>query len=138
MKIREINSEEKLNYPKQKNINNNKLKKSIPNKWMKYGITMMIFGMIMKSKSLSFEQELAGDVGFPMKEEIPLIERMMPYIELGAISLLAISVLGFIVTKIKLVKDKKNKKVRKLKNVFLILAIISVIALVVSYILYNI
>ena len=64
MEIKCIKKEKVVEYPKMNEVNNNKLKRCIPNKWMKLGITSFIFEVVLKNKAFAttFGQEISGDV----------------------------------------------------------------------------
>lgn len=49
MELRSIKENEKKEYPKLKEVKSKKLKKCIPSKWSKIGITSFMLGLILKS-----------------------------------------------------------------------------------------
>lgn len=134
---------EKIEYPKINEISNKKLKTCIPNKWMKLGVTTLIFETIIKNKVFATTsdsnsiQVLGGDVA--VIETIPITSYINSGITLGTIIIFAISILGFYLTKIKLNKDKdkENEKTKKLKNVFKILSITSLLVFIIWKIIYT-
>lgn len=132
---------EKIEYPKINEISNKKLKTYIPNKWIKLGVTSLIFEFIIKNKVFATTlvpdeiQVLAGDVA--VIEAIPATTYINTGITLGTIILFIINFLGFLLTKIKLNKGNEKQKIKKLMNVFKILTIISVIVFIIWRIIYN-
>jgi len=132
---------EKIEYPKINEISNKKLKTYIPNKWIKLGVTSLIFEFIIKNKVFATTlvpdeiQVLGGDVA--VIEAIPATTYINTGITLGTIILFIISFLGFLLTKINLNKDNEKQKIKKLMNVFKILTIISIIVFIIWRIIYN-
>lgn len=132
---------EKIEYPKINEISNKKLKTYIPNKWIKLGVTSLIFEFIIKNKVFATTlvpdeiQVLGGDVA--VIEAIPATTYINTGITLGTIILFIISFFGFLLTKIKLNKGNEKQKIKKLMNVFKILTIISVIVFIIWRIIYN-
>ena len=89
---------EKIEYPKINEISNKKLKTCIPNKWIKLGVTTLIFEIIIKNKVFATTlnpndiQVLGGDVA--VIEAIPATTYINTGITLGTIILFIISLLG--------------------------------------------
>lgn len=131
---------EKIEYPKINEISNKKLKTCIPNKWIKLGVTSLIFEFIIKNKVFATTlnpndiQVLGGDVA--VIEAIPATTYINTGITLGTIILFIISLLGMLLTKIKLNKGKEEQKTKKLKNVFKILSITSAVVFIIWQIIY--
>lgn len=131
---------EKIEYPKINEISNKKLKTCIPNKWIKLGVTSLIFEFIIKNKVFATTlnpndiQVLGGDVA--VIEAIPATTYINTGITLGTIILFIISLLGLLLTKIKLNKGKEEQKTKKLKNVFKILSITSAVVFIIWQIIY--
>lgn len=131
---------EKIEYPKINEISNKKLKTCIPNKWIKLGVTSLIFEFIIKNKVFATTlnpndiQVLGGDVA--VIEAIPATTYINTGITLGTIILFIISLLGLLLTKIKLNKGKEEQKTKKLKNVFKILSITSALVFIIWQIIY--
>lgn len=151
MEIKSVRKE-KIDYPKMNEINNKKLKTCIPNKWAKLGITPLIFGIIMKNKVLATTfneiletstagilpvegQVLAGDVA--IVDAIPITTYINRGITLGTVLIFIISLIGLIITKIKINKDSENRKIKKLKNIFKILLIMSIVIFIGWQIIYT-
>ena len=111
---------EKIEYPKINEISNKKLKTYIPNKWIKLGVTSLIFEFIIKNKVFATTlvpdeiQVLGGDVA--VIEAIPATTYINTGKTLGTIILFIISLLGLLLTKIKLNKGKEEQKTKKLIN----------------------
>lgn len=138
MEIKCIKKEKVVEYPKMNEVNNDKLKRCIPNKWMKLGITSFIFEVVLKNKAFAttFGQEISGDVvavdSFPPLVNGGTTSAYMNYgIIGGTIIFFVISIIGVIITKVKLNKNKENNKIKKLHKFFIILSIISVLAFII-------
>lgn len=131
---------EKIEYPKIDEISNKKLKTCIPNKWIKLGVTSLIFEFIMKNKVFATTDTtldiLGGDVA--VIEEIPVTAYINTGIQLGTVIVFIISLLGLLLTKIKISKDKEEQKTKRVKNVFKILLIISPLVFIIWTIIYTI
>lgn len=131
---------EKIEYPKINEISNKKLKTCIPNKWIKLGVTALIFEFIIKNKVFATTlnpndiQVLGGDVA--VIEAIPETTYINTGITLGTIILFIISLLGLLLTKIKFNKGKEEQKTKRLKNVFKILSITSALVFIIWQIIY--
>ena len=127
---------EKVEYPKMNEMSKKKLKDSIPNKWMKLGITTFVFQFLLKNKVLAEtpEQTLAGDV---------VVDTANPPNDIGtttigSIVMFVVCLIGVILTSIRLKKDSENKKIKVLKIVFEVLLIISVLVFAVYQIFFKI
>lgn len=131
---------EKIEYPKINEISNKKLKTCIPNKWIKLGVTSLIFEFIIKNKVFATTlnpndiQVLGGDVA--VIEAIPATTYINTGITLGTIILFIVSLLGLLLTKIKFNKGKEEQKTKRLKNVFKILSITSALVFIIWQIIY--
>lgn len=126
---------EKIEYPKINEISNKKLKTCIPNKWIKLGVTSLIFEFIIKNKVFATTlnpndiQVLGGDIA--VIEAIPATTYTNTGITLGTIILFIVSLLGLLLTKIKFNKGEEEQKTKRLKNVFKILSITSALVFII-------
>lgn len=128
---------EKIEYPKINEIGNKKIKHSIPDKWLKLGVTSFLFNVLMQSKAFATfnTNEIFADVAGIQGAELHY-DPIYNYIKCGCnittlISALAviISLIMTIIRKLKAKKQGENTKVsKKIKLVF----IISVILLILS------
>lgn len=131
---------EKIEYPEINEISNKKLKTCIPNKWIKLGVTSLIFEFIIKNKVFATTlnpndiQVLGGNVA--VREAIPATTYINTGITLGTIILFIVSLLGLLLTKIKFNKGKEEQKTKRLKNVFKILSITSALVFIIWQIIY--
>ena len=132
MEIRSIKEDVENNYPTMEEIDNNKIKKNIPNKWKKIGVTaslVMINSNILSTLSMAYPpgtSGLAGDiVETPTQSyaiNIPAIIQII--FALVPIIFFMISVCNILYTKLKNKKLKENKKVKKSIKILLIVSII--------------
>lgn len=138
---------EKVEYPKMNEMSKKKLKDSIPNKWMKLGITTFVFQFLLKNKVLAEtpEQTLAGDVVVDTANppnDIGTTTIALTFIDsgitIGSIVMFVVCLIGVILTSIRLKKDSENKKIKVLKIVFEVLLIISVLVFAVYQIFFKI
>ena len=131
MEIKSIKNQ-KIEYPKMNETCKKELKKSIPNKWMKLGITSSIFNLIMKNKVLANIIVRFDNLPVePLAGSAP-IERHTHF-KIGSIMLFFISLIGFIILKFKNSKDDQNKKIKKLKYTFMVLMIISLVTAIICF-----
>ena len=132
---------DRIEYPKINEISNKKSKTCIPNKWIKLGVTSLIFEFIIKNKVFATTldpnsvQVLGG--GVAVIDVIPTTLYINNGITLGTIMLFVISLLGLILTKIKLNKGNEEQKTKKLKNIFKILSITSALVFIIWRIIYT-
>ena len=152
MEIKNVENYEKNNYPKLNELNKSKIKKSIPNRWAKIGISSFVFSFIMKTFSFADIDVTAGltsenvvtstssglaenIVTSFLQDSLPLIIRIL-------------SIIIFVVTGVNLlsykIKAKKSQEsvtesqatIGQPKTVVQILFKISILAFVIS-ILYS-
>ena len=100
MEIKEVEKEQ-VGYPKINEISNTKLKKAIPNKWMKIGITSFLFNVLMKNKT--FALQIAG--GYPVSRPIYIKPVYTEERKICGISII-ISAIVFFITLIKILRKK--------------------------------
>ena len=63
MELRSIKEEVKKEYPKIEQVKSKKLKKCIPSKWTKMGITSFVVGLILKNTSYATEStQIDGNI----------------------------------------------------------------------------
>ena len=145
MEIKCIKKEKVVEYPKMNEINNNKLKRFIPDKWMKLGITSLIFEIVQKNSvfASTMGQMIGGTTtttdsysssSSKMKE---MTSAYMNHGIIGAtIIFFVIGIIGVIVTRAKLNQNEEDNKVRRLYKLFKILSIISILFFIIWQIIY--
>ena len=141
MEIRNVVNEVKNEYPKMNQITKKHLKDTIPNKWLKVGLSSLVIAMLMKNDVLATANsvnpsnftaiEIAG--GAPVPLETPL------YIYIHQISLIA-SIVVFIITGLTIlitkIKAKKQNQNRKVKKWIMVIFIISIIVFILNFLVY--
>ena len=145
MEIRKIENEIKNEYPKMEQITNKRLKKSIPDRWGKLGLSSLLINILIKNNTFAvdfkdiYKMEIQG--GGPIYRIInkpaylDILEE--PIIKIGAI----ISFIVFLVIKCVLknkTKYSKSKKVKVLLNVLIIISIIVFILSVIASIIVEV
>lgn len=143
MEIKCIKKEKVVEYPKMNEINNNKLKRFIPDKWMKLGITSLIFEIVQKNRvfASTMGQMIGGITTTTDSYSSSKMEEMtsayMNYGIIGAtIIFFVIGIIGVIVTRSKLNQNEEDNKVRRLYKLFKILSIISILFFIIWQIIY--
>ena len=138
MEIKRIIKEE-VKYAVQKDVDEKVLKKNIPNRWKKLGITAAIFGMIMKCRTT-----FAASMGW--KEIEPIHPPMITAGVVQTTSILDVTlkwpgrvVLGIAgvlsITYCFIKKEKDLEKLKKFKNIIVTLLIIGIVLLALSQLL---
>ena len=150
MEIKGVKNELKAEYPNINEISKKTLKKSIPNKWAKIGLTSWMLGIILKGQVLAKTLEisdmpLAGVApvvtpgGAPYKTPVyvKLINTAFPIV--GGVSLVVflISLIKIIKAKIKMKKENKKEKMEKRDKVVLIISIVLLLVSIISKILVG-
>ena len=133
MEIKNVKENSKKTYPTIEEIDTKILKQNMPNKWLKTGIAMTIFILLMK-KSFAFDKnmldiELAGDMPRPSE----------PVLQLNAlvISIFMIILSIVIGVKSKLKKKKGIPESRKMKFIRISLLIITILVSIQAAIYLN-
>lgn len=135
MEIKNVIDNNKKMYPTIDQIDNKKLKKNIPNKWLKLGMSTSIFALLIKKRSLATSisdiQPLAGDImvtaGVQAK---PALNTTLPVISIFMIILSAI--LGIRIKS----KMKKGINESKIVKVLRLISIILTILVLIQTIIY--
>lgn len=122
MEIKSV-EKEKAQYPKSHEINNKQIKRCIPIKWLKLGITTAIFEIIMKSKVNAVDMIATIDTTISGDEKVihSVYSPVAGITRMAAIVMFVISIIGLILSKI---KKSKNTKLKKIFEVLLILSIV--------------
>ena len=138
MEIKKMDNEVINEYPKMNEFNKKDLKKYVPTKWAKIGISSFVFGILMKATKTNalsaFSNEMTVDGGYRVKQPIEyFLEDIGPVVfKVLSIILLITSIL---LTAIKKYKNKKEKTTKLTNKKMKILYIITVISILISIIL---
>ena len=149
MEIKRIDNEVINEYPKMNELNKKDLKKYVPKKWTKIGVTTLIFSIIMKATKVKATTPRIGNVTFPDGIELGGgVRRYNPvylYLQTGSnifkitsILLLAISAICSIVKKCKNKQEKDTKLTNKRMKILYIVTSISILICVVLTILSRV
>ena len=126
MEIKNIVNEEKVKYPKIKEISKKRLLNNIPEKWLKVGLSFLGVSMIMKSQV--FAITVNGNMGMGISPEAVPIHRPIKIFEVVYNSVEILSLVIFIVTGFSIlitnIKAKKNPEHKKAKKWMKIICII--------------
>ena len=131
MELKQVSKIEQPEYVTKSKINSKSLKKNIPSKWIKAGITGFVFSIIMKSKSViaassANEIENLGFMGIISTEPVflPEPERSALLYDVGIVTF----IITIILTIIYYIKKKKMiGKNKMLKVLIIILSIVGIL-----------
>lgn len=152
MELRSVKEEVKKEYPKMGQVKNKKLKKCIPSRWYKMGLTSFMLGLILKNtayatsptkindKTEGSSSSVVGEMVVTDQTAGETTVMISHYIAIGGI---VISIIGIIISLIFIIKNavsnkknnSENNNSQKPKNTIIIpiiLLIIFIEALVVS------
>ena len=122
MEIRNVTETPKKEYPKMNQITEKKLRDTIPNKWLKVGLSSLMIAMLMKNNVLATNDPMmyiAG--GMTVIVEPPLYVQICPAVQVVSIIVFIISSIAILKTKSKAKKQNETKKVKKwIKAIFII------------------
>lgn len=84
MELRSVKEEVKKEYPKIEQVKSKKLKKCIPSKWTKMGITSFVVGLILKNTAYATEstQIIDGNIKGPSSHIVGGMTSRSPVAEL--------------------------------------------------------
>ena len=134
MEIRNVVNEVKNEYPKMNQITKKHLKDTIPNKWLKVGLSSLMIAMLMKNNVLATVDpsnitiEVAG--GAPVEK---ISTPLYVYVNQISLVLFIITVLTILITIIKAKKQNQNPKVKKW---IMVIFIISIILFILNFLVY--
>lgn len=135
MELKKVVSEE-TKYVTKKNMDEKILKKNIPSKWKKVGITAAIFSVIMRSKTILAVSELINIGSITPTPGLLPVDRTPPIVyvlkNIGYATSIATAILGIIYF-IKMKKDQE--KVKVLKDVSVTLLIIAIVSLISGFLI---
>ena len=150
MEIRSVKNEVRAEYPKINEISKKTLKKSIPTKWLKIGLTSWMLSVITRGQVLALAKQMinteisggvpvvtAGVVQMQTPMYVKVINLAAPII--GGLSLITFlaSLISIIKTKRKMKKENKQEKINKKYKVLLIISIILLLASIIAKILVG-
>ena len=135
MELKKVVSEE-TKYVTKKNVDEKILKKNIPSKWKKVGITAAIFSVIMRSKTILAVSEFINIGSVTPTAGVLPVDRTPPiaYVlkNIGYATSIVTAILGIIYF-IKMKKDQE--KVKVLKDVSVTLLIIAIVSLISGFLI---
>lgn len=122
MEIRNVTETPKKEYPKMNQITEKKLRDTIPNKWLKVGLSSLMIAILMKNNVLATSDpmmDIAG--GMTVIVDTPLYVQICPAVQVLSIIVFIISGIAILKTKSKAKKQNETKKVKKwIKAIFII------------------
>ena len=134
MEIKNVRDNNKKMYPTIDQIDNKKLVKNIPNKWLKLGMSTSIFALLTKKRSLATSisdfQPLAGDIMVTAGvQEKPVVNTTLPLLSIFMIILNVI--LGIIIKSKRKKGIKESKIVKLLRGISIIVTILMIIQTII-------
>lgn len=148
MEIRNIVDEVKNDYPKMEQINKKHLSNSIPNKWLKIGLSSLGIAMITKNNALAttispdiIDMPLAGDMPAYIATPLPvqIFNVACPIVQIASAIVFIITGLSILITKIKTKKQNEHKIVKRWVNIlFIISIIVFILSILTKYIINTI
>lgn len=148
MEIKGVKSNLKVEYPNINEISKKTLKKAIPSKWIKIGLTAFVLNVIAKQNVFAISDliidpaPLAGSIEVkpPIYVEpiyVEIINKAFPIV--GGVSLIVflISLIMIIKAKRKMKKENKNEKIKKRYKVIFIISIVLLLASIIAKILVE-
>ena len=138
MEIKKIDNEVINEYPKMNEFNKKDLKKYLPTKWAKIGISSFVFGILMKATKTNAtininELELGGTAQILTPDPTYLL--LNTGTEISKVLSIFLLILSVIFISIKKYKNKKEKNTKLTNKRMKILYIITGISILISIIL---
>ncbi len=140
MEIRSIVNEVKNEYPKLEQVSKKHLSNSIPNKWIKTGLSSLGIAIIMKNHVFAFNGtvEIAGGFSVTIPASVRICNVACPIIQIVSVAVFIITGLNIFITKIKSKKQPEPIKVKKwVKVIFTISIILFVLSVLTQLIISN-
>lgn len=135
MEIRSV-KKRKVSYPKMREVSVEKVKKAIPNTWVKLGITGLVFNVLMGNKVWGISNGVNISNKF-VSGMLPHHRPIFGLIGLGCLMFSFVSLLTAISTiitilykKIKSKKDNTIKVSKKIKKIFIVSSIFVVLGII--------
>lgn len=141
MELKKVVSDSEIEYATKQEVSEKKLKRYIPTKWKKYGITGTFFSLMMKSKVLLAvsttidpnDFQIMGDVA-EMPPELVRLPLLNAVLDSLGILMFAVCPIFAIVYYIK--KKKGSENLKKLKIATIICLCLGIIAVILSHVLF--
>lgn len=148
MEIKNVVNEVKNEYPKLKQLSKKHLSNSIPNKWLKIGLSSLGIAMIIRNNVFAatisptiVDMPLAGDMPAYIATPLPvqICNVACPIVQIASAVVFIITGLSILLTKIKAKKQDEPKKVKKwIKVLFIISIIVFIISVLAKFIINTI
>ena len=138
MEIRSIVNEVKNGYPKLEQVSKKHLLNSIPNKWIKVGLSSLGIAMIMKNHVFA-TIDIAGEAPVHASSvPIRICNVACPIVQIVSAVIFIITGLSIVATKIKSKKQNETKKVKKwIKVIFIISIILFILSILARFFINN-
>ena len=144
MEIRSIVNEVKNEYPKLEQVSKKHLLNSIPNKWIKVGLSSLGIALIMKNNVFALSPsdintiDIAGGFPAPIPAPIRICDVACPIVQMVSVAVFIITGLSILIIKIKSKKQNETKKVKKwIKVIFIISIILFILSILASFFINN-
>lgn len=146
MEIRSIKNEKEVSYPKSNEISDKTLKRNIPKKWRRIGLTSLVLIFVMKSCTFAKNDSIVLTAGFApsttptagvVQTKNPILLVASAGIGIIAVITFLISLIAIIKTKIKAKKENEKVKVKIIYKIMFIISIILIIASIIGIYCFN-
>ena len=145
MEIRSIVNEVKNEYPKLEQVSKKHLSNSIPNKWVKVGLSSLGIAMIMKNYVFAFTGnntidmlDIGGGATVTIPAPIRICDVVCPIVQIVSVAVFIITGLSILIIKIKSKKQNETKKVKKwIKVIFIISIILFILSILARFFINN-
>ena len=145
MELRSINEEKEVNIPQKGEVNASKLKKMIPTKWIKLGLSGFVFSLIMcnKSKAISLIDVQPVTSGTIARYN-PILEMTEKAQNIAGWTSLIIGIITLILF---IIRNKKKKTIgeeiiakrnKRIKTLFIIFIALLMITWIITFIVLPI
>lgn len=140
MEVKSVVNEVKNEYPKMEQITKKHLKNSIPNKWLKIGLSSLVITIIMKNNvfanaSSGFIASIAGGAPVYTPTYVKICKYICSSIQIIFVVVFILTGLNILITKIKSKKQNEPKKVKKwVTEIFIISIILFILSSIIKFI----
>ena len=142
MEIRNVVNEVKNEYPKLEKLSKKRLSNSLPNKWLKIGLSSLGIAIIFKNNVFALDIntiDIAGWFPAPIPAPIRICDVACPIVQIASAAVFIITGLSILFTKIKAKKRSESKKVKNwIKILFVISIIVFILSIMTKFIINNI
>ena len=142
MEIRNVVNEVKNEYPKLEKLSKKRLSNSLPNKWLKIGLSSLGIAIIFKNNVFALDIntiDIAGEFPAPIPAPIRICNVTCPIVQIVSVVIFIVTGLSILLTKIKAKKQSEPKKVKKwIKILFIISIIVFIISVLTRFIINTI